>query len=85
MDEADSARLQQVLADVFSVPLDGITPQSSPETISGWDSIHHMSMVIAVEQEFDVRFAPEEIEQLFTIQAICDALSTKLQQTPRQQ
>jgi acyl carrier protein len=71
---ADVAR---VLADVFGVDASGIGPDSSPDTIAAWDSVQHLNLIIALEQEFGVRFSPEEIEEAVTVRAIADLIRGK--------
>jgi acyl carrier protein len=68
----------EIAADVFEVPASTITPSSSPDTIASWDSLHHLSFVVALEQEFNVQFSPEEIEQLLSIELTSSLLEEKL-------
>jgi acyl carrier protein len=72
-------RVRQILADIFNVALEQLEAGSSPDTIENWDSVNHLNMVIALEQEFGVEIAPEEVEQLLTFQAICEFLNHKVQ------
>lgn len=71
-------RVQQTLSDVFSVPLDRITLSTSPETVEAWDSLNHLNVVLALEEEFAVQFTPEEIEQLLSVDHIVTLLDQKL-------
>lgn len=71
-------RVQGIVSDVFGVPEDQVRPDSSPDTIETWDSIHHLNLVIALEQEFGVQFTPEEIEQLLSVELIAALLDEKL-------
>jgi len=61
-------RVLAIAGDVFQVPESSVEPSSSPDTIESWDSLHHLSFVVALEQEFGVQFSPEEIEQLLSIE-----------------
>ena len=36
-----------------------INEESSPDTIESWDSLRHMNIVIALEEEFNVQFDTE--------------------------
>jgi len=45
---------------VFAVPTEVITPDSSMDTIEGWDSLKHMNLVIALEDEFGVSIPDED-------------------------
>jgi acyl carrier protein len=78
MDRESLGRVRQILADIFNVGLERLEADSSPDTIENWDSVNHINMVIALEQEFGVEFAPEEIERLLTFHAICELINSKL-------
>ncbi|MDX2031472.1 MAG: acyl carrier protein [Blastocatellia bacterium] len=70
-------RVQQIIADLFSLPPAEVTPASSPDTIESWDSLQHLNLVLALEQEFTLQFAPEEIEQMLSVELIVDLLEEK--------
>jgi acyl carrier protein len=71
-------RVLAIATDVFQVPQSSLGPASSPDTIESWDSLHHLSFVLALEQEFDIQFSPEEIEQLLTIELTTTLLEEKM-------
>jgi len=71
-------RVRQIAADVFDVPLDAVTSQSSPETIENWDSLQHVTLVVALEQVFAVQFLPEEISEMLTIERIASLVEQKM-------
>lgn len=71
------AQVARVLADVLGVSPARILPESSPDTIEAWDSVQHLNVIIALEQEFDVRFTPEEIEDAVTAQGIAALVDRK--------
>ena len=62
--------VRNVASDIFRIPADKITAESSPETIENWDSTHHLNLVLAIEEKFGVRFEPEDIEQMKNIGAV---------------
>jgi acyl carrier protein len=70
--------VQRIAADVFTISANQITPNSSPATIESWDSLQHLNLVLALEGEFGVQFAPEEIERLLTVEAIVAELEKKV-------
>tara|TARA_B100001971_G_C17957363_1_gene415642 strand:+ start:335 stop:538 length:204 start_codon:yes stop_codon:yes gene_type:complete len=49
---------------VFEIPVDQITENSSPDSIESWDSLRHMNMVVAFEEEFGVEFTDDEIVEM---------------------
>ena len=75
-------QVQNIASDIFGIPADKITAQSSPETIENWDSMQHLNLVLAIEEKFGVRLEPEDIEQMKNIGAVA-ALVEKLQSAAR--
>jgi len=71
-------RVQRILADILYVSRDEVTMDSSPSTIEGWDSIQHLNLVLAIEQEFGVQFLPDEIEELSSVRTLMELLEAKL-------
>jgi acyl carrier protein len=73
--------VRRIVADVFNLPIDEVLPTSSPETIESWDSEQHLNLVLAVEQEFGVQLAPEDIEQFASVGEIAKLLLNRPQRT----
>jgi acyl carrier protein len=72
------SRVATIAGDVFSIPESSLTEMSSPDTIETWDSLHHLSLVVALEQEFDIQFSPEEVEQLLSVELIIALVEERL-------
>ncbi len=70
-------RIRGIFSDIFQVPLEEVTAQSSPDTIPNWDSLQHLNLVLALEQEFHTQFTPEEIEQLLSVELVAALLDEK--------
>jgi acyl carrier protein len=75
-------QVRNIASDIFGIPVDRITAESSPETIENWDSMQHLNLVLAIEEKFGVQLDPEDIEQMKNIGAVA-ALVEKLQSAPR--
>ncbi|MFZ5542155.1 MAG: acyl carrier protein [Pseudomonadota bacterium] len=52
--------LKQVMAVVLKVPAEAINSDSSMDTLETWDSLKHMSLVLALEEEFGVSIPDED-------------------------
>ena len=76
-------QVRGIASDLFAVPAQEITPESSPETIKSWDSTQHLSLVLALEEQFQIQLSPEEIEQMTSIGEIARLLESKLQSSPK--
>ena len=57
-------KLKQVLSRIFNVSLDMITGDASPDTIENWDSVRHMNLVLALEEEFDFEFTDDQVVEI---------------------
>lgn len=75
-------QVRSIASDIFGVPADKITAESSPETIENWDSMQHLNLVLAIEEKFGVQLEPEDIEQMKNIGAVA-ALVERLQSAAR--
>jgi len=77
MSSSHTERVRQIAADVFNLPLAQITPETSPQTVEHWDSVQHLNLVLALEQELGLEFLPEEIEQMKNVGAIVTLVDGK--------
>ncbi|MBL8746752.1 MAG: acyl carrier protein [Phycisphaerae bacterium] len=66
----DNSQVRQIISDVLGVPAASLTAASSPETIESWDSVQHLSLVMALESSLGVQFAPEDIEKMRSVGAV---------------
>lgn len=76
-------QVRGVASDLFGVPVNRIMPESSPETIEGWDSIQHLNFVLALEEKFGFQLSPEEMEQMRNVGDVARLVARKLQDAPR--
>ena len=67
-------RLKSVFSVVFEMPIEEINNESSPGSIELWDSLKHMNLVIALEEEFNIQFDDEEILEIQSFSLIKSTL-----------
>jgi acyl carrier protein len=65
-------RVFKVVSQVMDVPADEINEESSPDTIEAWDSLKHMNLVLALEEEFGVQFTDEQIMEMLSVALIIE-------------
>ena len=63
-----------IISQVMDVPVGEICLESSPDTIGSWDSLNHMNLVFALEEEFGVKFSDEAIVQMLDVATILNTL-----------
>lgn len=56
--------VQSIMRDVFDLPELQVTPALTAQDVEEWDSISHISLVVALEKEFSIRFALGELQSL---------------------
>jgi acyl carrier protein len=60
------AQLQAIFDNLFLEPVT-LTPASSAKDVPEWDSLTHISLVVAVEKAFAVRFRVGEVENTSSV------------------
>lgn len=60
-------KLTGVLRDIFDNPALQITQATTANDVQGWDSIMHVNLIVAVEQEFGTRFTTKEVKSLANV------------------
>lgn len=77
-EEVIQQRVKEVMASFFSVETADIGSDFSLKTVEQWDSLKHVGLMMALEQEFDVRIDVEEAVEMTSFIAVCEALSCYL-------
>jgi acyl carrier protein len=77
LDGVPSDRFFQVLSSILNVDRRSLTPQSSRDSLEEWDSIKHMYVVLALEEEFSVEFSDDEIANLVSVSDLMQAMTRK--------
>ena len=71
-------RIKEILSIIFEVDIDQINDDFSSDSTENWDSLRHMNMVTALEEEFGVFFEDEEIVELLNLQLIKVIIEEKI-------
>lgn len=70
-------KLKILMSDVFKVDLCEITEDISQGTFEKWDSLHHLNLIVVLEEEFDLFFDPEEISGMTSFNAVLEIIKRK--------
>jgi len=60
----DEAKLKSVVATILGVEESQIDQDTSMDTLESWDSIKHMDLILAIEEEFNISVPDEEAADL---------------------
>lgn len=67
-------QLISLIADVLRVHPASVHPDTGPRTEPKWDSLHHVELMVAIEETFGVELSPDEVVSLLTVRDIAGAL-----------
>ncbi|MBR4707485.1 MAG: acyl carrier protein [Pseudobutyrivibrio sp.] len=67
-------RLTEVFQDVFDDEDLTITADTNVKELDGWDSLTHITLMAAIQDEFDVKYNIEQITELTTVSDILATL-----------
>jgi len=70
-------KVRGIAADVLQVAPASLTAESSPQTIETWDTVMHLNLVLALEEQFGFQLEPEEMEEMKNIGAIAALVERK--------
>jgi acyl carrier protein len=70
LSETIEQKLKPLLARVMRVDAGAITAEASTDTIATWDSLNHMKLILALEEEFDIALDEGQIEQMTSVPKI---------------
>jgi len=75
-----NAKIEQELALIFkeSFGLDHINDSTSIFNVAGWDSMAHVSLIMTLQQQFNVSIPPADAIELTDIASIKKFLKAKI-------
>jgi len=65
--------IRGLLANVFKYEGD-ITPATSRKDVPKWDSLQHVALVAAIEEQFGITLSMDEMVEIRSVKDICNIL-----------
>ena len=66
-----------IVARIMGVPIDAINEFSSPETLSNWDSLRHMKLILALEESLNMQLTEAQIVGVRSVKDILELVKEK--------
>lgn len=66
----ENTKIKEVMSAVFEIPLESIADDTSSDNIENWDSLRHLNLILALEEEFGVSIPDEEVGNLVNYKLI---------------
>ena len=73
------SNLTSVFREVFADDTLQLTPETTADDVDGWDSAAHVSLVVAAEMRFCLRFRTAELESLHNVGEFAELIQSKLE------
>ncbi len=67
-------KLNEVFQDVFYDESITVTDATNTSDIEGWDSLMHITLIGAVEDEFEIRFPMQEVVNMKNVGEMADLI-----------
>ena len=64
-------RIKRVMSTILGVDEALINENTSPSTVKRWDSLKHMNLILAIEEEFEIKLRDEDIIEMLNFKLIC--------------
>lgn len=63
-------RIMDTMAAVFAMPVSDLSDISSVDNIASWDSLKHMNLILALEEEFNITIPDEDVGNMTNFRMI---------------
>jgi acyl carrier protein len=70
-------RLTKIMRDVFDDDNLVATPELTANDVEGWDSVNHITLVVAVEEAFGIKFKSAELEKMKNVGQLVEQIEKK--------
>ncbi len=57
-------KIKEIMSIVFGIDIALISDDASPDNIPNWESLNHMNLIVALEEEFDIEFTDDQIVEI---------------------
>lgn len=64
------SQIIRVMSTVLEVPVEELNEDSSTDTIENWDSLKHLNLILALEDEFEISIPNEEVGNMVNFKLI---------------
>jgi len=68
-------KIIEIMKTVFNT--EDITPATDQNNCEKWDSLHHLNLIVELEDAFDMEFEPEEIAEMKSVTAVKKVIESK--------
>jgi acyl carrier protein len=78
--EEIKTKARATLARTLKTEPEKISDDASQSDLASWDSVKHMNVVLALENDFGIEFGDAELPKLTSLPKLVDAIERRLQE-----
>ena len=71
-------RVNKVFQDVFDDESISVTAHTTSEDIEDWDSLEHINLIVAIENEFGIKFGMNEVTSMKNVGEMVTLINDKI-------
>lgn len=71
------AELEKIMQEVFDDDEIEITEEMTADDVEEWDSLSHISLIVAIEKKFSIKLNPAEIGKLENVGQMVDVITAR--------
>lgn len=72
-----NTKVIEVVAKTIKMPMGSLDASSGLGVTENWDSLAHANLVVELENQFDIQFEFDDLDNIITIKAIIESLKNK--------
>ena len=72
------SQLEPIFRDILDNSRLNLTRESNTSNVAGWDSLAHINLISAIEQQFGISFTLGELQELKNVGEMIDLMERKL-------
>jgi acyl carrier protein len=76
MSETNREKFNSVLTAILGIDADAITDDLSPDSVDSWDSLNQINIISALEQEFGVHLAADNLAEYQSVARLSELLAS---------
>jgi acyl carrier protein len=70
--------LTEIFHDIFGEDCPALHPTLTANQVEGWDSFNNINIVVAVENRFQIRLPPREVDKLANVGDLVRAIQNRI-------
>ena len=70
-------KLKKIFSKIIGIKESSIKQSTSPKNTKKWDSLAHMNLIMALENELKIKFTDNEITEMLTFELVQEIIINK--------